>query len=181
MEVITLNFWNLFGLQKTAPWFRLKKYIIKKSSRLSLLNDFSSLKSKEFNLKDIEVDVDSEEQHWFKRAHVGEYLGLVYIHRSTAKLGDEDQKSRAFLQAEGGCRSLTALREDAQGHDISVSLTGILYVIVNSRKDKGKEIQEQHQQAIQERDNRLSSMRTLHCRYNEMFIRHSYKDAKIDP
>ena len=93
----------------TAPWFRLKKYIIKKSSRLSLLNDFSSLKSKEFNLKDIEVDVDSEEQHWFKRAHVGEYLGLVYIHRSTAKLGDEDQKSRAFLQAEGGCRSLTAL------------------------------------------------------------------------
>ena len=145
------------------------------------MNDSSSLKSKEFNLKAIEVDVDSEEQHWFKRAHVGEYLGLVYIHRSTAKLGGEYQKTRAFLQAEGECRSLTALKEDAEGHDIFISLTGILYVTVNSRKDKDKEIQEQHQQAIQERDNRLSSMRTLHCRYNKMFIRHSYKDAKIDP
>ena len=35
----------------------------------------SNSKSEEFSLKDIEVFVDSEEQKWFKRAHVGKFLG----------------------------------------------------------------------------------------------------------
>ena len=39
------------------------------SSLLNVSN--SSSKSEDFSLKDIEVFVDSEEQHWFKRAHVG--------------------------------------------------------------------------------------------------------------
>ena len=63
-------------------------------------------------------------------------------------------------------------RKDAQDHDIFISLTGALYVTVNSRKEKGKalkkhilkdivprgfdarieEIQEKHQQAIEEKD-----------------------------
>ena len=34
------------------------------------------------------------------------------------------------------------LREDAQDHDIFISLTDTLYVIVNSRKDKGKALKE---------------------------------------
>ena len=29
-------------------------------------------------------------------------------------------------------------REDAQDHDIFISLTGALYVTINSRKEKGK-------------------------------------------
>ena len=32
-------------------------------------------------------------------------------------------------------------KEDAQDHDIFISLTGALYVVVNSRKDKGKVLQ----------------------------------------
>ena len=28
--------------------------------------------------------VDNKEQNWFKRAHVGNFLGLIHIHRSTA-------------------------------------------------------------------------------------------------
>ena len=63
-------------------------------------------------------------------------------------------------------------REDAKDHDIFISLTGALYVTVNSRKDKSKalkkhilkdivprgfdarieEIQEKHRQAIKEKD-----------------------------
>ena len=63
-------------------------------------------------------------------------------------------------------------REDAKDHDIFISLTGALYVTVNSRKDKSKalkkhilkdivprgfdarieEIQEKHQQAIEKKD-----------------------------
>ena len=40
----------------------------------SLLNvsDDAGRKPEEFSLEDIEVFVDSEEQNWFKRAHVGE-------------------------------------------------------------------------------------------------------------
>ena len=60
-------------------------------------------------------------------------------------------------------------REDAQDHDIFISLTGVLYVVVNSWEDKSKvlkdhilkdivtrgfdtkieEIQEKHRQAIE--------------------------------
>ena len=42
----------------------------------------SSSKPEKFNLKDNEVLVDSEEQNWFKRAHVGKYLGLEDIRTS---------------------------------------------------------------------------------------------------
>ena len=70
---------------------------------------------------------------------------------------------------------MTSPRKDAQDHDIFISLTGTLYVIVNPRKDKSKvlkehilkeilprgfdakieEIQERHQQAIETQQ--------LHC------------------
>ena len=61
----------------------------------------------EFNLMDIEVLVDSNEENWFKRAHVGKFLGLVNINRSTAKLADEDKKTRAFFQARRGGGGIT--------------------------------------------------------------------------
>ena len=100
------------------------------------------------------------------------FLGLVHIHRSTVKLEDEDQKTRAFLKADGRCYDATPPREDAQYHDIFISLTGALYVVVNSQKDKSmalkkhilkdivrlgfdvkiEEIQEKHRQAIEEKD-----------------------------
>ena len=106
-----------------------------------------------------------------KRAHIRRYLGIARIITSTTKLSEEDIRSRAFLQAEGGIRSMNPPREDTQDHDIFISLTGTLYVIVNSRKDKGKafkehilkdivsrgfdarieEIQEKHRQAIEEK------------------------------
>ena len=41
------------------------------SSLMSVSNDNS--KPEEFGLKDIEVLVDSEEQNWFKQAHVGKF------------------------------------------------------------------------------------------------------------
>ena len=76
------------------------------------------------------------------------------------------------MQTEGGIRSNDLPKEDTQDHDIFISLTGALYFVVNSQKDKGKalnkhilqdiaphgfdarieEIQEKHQQAIEEKD-----------------------------
>ena len=85
-------------------------------------------------------------------------------------------KAQVFLQAEGGDPQDGLPGEDAQDHDIFISLTGTLYVIVNSRKEKGKalkehilkdivprgfdarieEIQGKHQQAIEEKDAALA-------------------------
>ena len=46
------------------------------------------------------------------------------------------------MQAEGRCHNVTSPREDAQDHDIFISLSGTLYVIVNCRKDKDKALKE---------------------------------------
>ena len=140
------------------------------SSVLNVSN--ANRKSEEFSISDIEVLVDSKEQNWFKRAHIGKFLGTSRIITSTAKLSEEDIRSQTFLQAKGGIHSKDSPREDAQDHDIFISLTNALYVTVNSRKVKGKalkkhilkdivprgfdarieETQEKHQQVIKEKD-----------------------------
>ena len=100
------------------------------SSLLNVSN--ATKKSEESSLNDIDVLVDGKEQNWFKQVHLGKFLGIVNIRRYTAKLVDEDQKIRAFLQAEGGVHIMNPPREDAQDYDIFISLTGTLYVVVNS-------------------------------------------------
>ena len=55
------------------------------SSLLNVSNDASG-RPEEFSLKDIEVFVDSEEQNWFKRAHMGKFLGIENIRTSLNEL-----------------------------------------------------------------------------------------------
>ena len=151
----------------------------------------ASNKPEEFNLKDIEVLADNKEQNWFKRADVGKFLGIVNIRRLMAKLVNEDPKIRAFLQAERGVCIMKPSREDAQNYDIFISLTGALYVIVNSQKDKGKalkkhilkdivprgfdatieEIQEKHQQAITGRDNQIKTLEFRNEEHQQKILR----------
>ena len=50
------------------------------SSVLNISNAKSKLE--EFRIKDIEMLVDSEEQNWFKSAHVGKLVGLEDIRTS---------------------------------------------------------------------------------------------------
>ena len=50
---------------------------------------------KQFNLDDIEKLVDVNGACWFKRAHVGNFLGITnWIYSSTKKLSEEDKKER---------------------------------------------------------------------------------------
>ena len=64
---------------------------------LELLNvSYDSNGSEQFSLKDIEVIIDSEEQKWFKRAHVRIFLGLENIRTS---LNDLD-KSKILTRQE---------------------------------------------------------------------------------
>ena len=46
------------------------------------------------------------------------------------------KKLSSFCRLKGGVIVISP-KEDAQDHDTFISLTGTLYVIVNSRKDKG--------------------------------------------
>ena len=161
--------------------------MIKMSFLLNVSNGRS--KSEQFSIKDIEMLVDSEKQNWFKQAHVGKSFQIVNIHRSTAKLAEKDQKTRAFLQAEGWCHIMTSTREDPQRHDIFISLPGALCVIVNSQKDKSKalkkhilkdiiprgfyarteEIQGKHQQAITGRDNQIKALEFRNEEHQQKF------------
>ena len=89
--------------------------IIKISYVLNVSHSIS--KREEFSFKDIEVLVDSEEQNWSKRTHIGQYLGIACIITSTATLSEEDIRSRAFIQAEVGIHSMDPIpREDTQYH-----------------------------------------------------------------
>ena len=92
---------------------RMQFFFLTQIKMSSLLNVSNGSKSKEFNLKDIKVFVDNKEQNWFKRAHIAQYLGIACIITSTTKLAEEDIRSRAFLQAEGGICSMDPPREDA--------------------------------------------------------------------
>ena len=79
----------------------------------SLLNASNgSSKPEEFSLNDIEVVADNKEQNWFKRAHIGQYLGITCVITLTSKLSEEDKRSRAFLQAKREIRSMSPPRED---------------------------------------------------------------------
>ena len=79
------------------------------SSLLNVSNDVSC-KPEEFSLNDIEV-IDNKEQDWFKRVHMGKFLGIVNIHRSTTKLEDEARKTRVFLHAERGIHIMNPLEK----------------------------------------------------------------------
>ena len=63
-------------------FFDPKRITNKMSSSLLNISNGSS-KPEEFSPNDIEVLVDNKEQNWFKRAHIGQYLGIVRIITST--------------------------------------------------------------------------------------------------
>ena len=61
----------------------------------------ASSNHEKFNIKDIEVVVDKKGHNWFKRAHIGGYLGIARIITSIDKQSEEDIRSWAFLQDDG--------------------------------------------------------------------------------
>ena len=78
----------------------------------SLLNVCVSSESEEFSLKYIEVLVDSRDQNWFKRVHVGKFLGIENIRTSVNDLEKCEMLTR---------QELVAVRRPAL--DLSISKT----------------------------------------------------------
>ena len=133
----------------------------------------SGSKPEKFSLKDIEVFVDSEEQNWFKRAQMGKFLGIEDIRTSLNGLAKCEILTRQeLIPIRHGSPSWPGPKGQKNKTNKFLSFFGVIYVIVNSKKDKGKvlkehilkdivprgfdirieEIQEKHQQAIIEKD-----------------------------
>ena len=130
-------------------------------------------KPEEFSIKDIEMLVDSEEQNWFKRAHVGKLLGLENIQTSLHDLDKcEILTSQVLAPIRLGTSPWPGPKDQQNKTDKFLSAFGVMYVIISSKTDKGKtlkdhilkdivprgfdarieEIQENHRQAMEEKD-----------------------------
>ena len=111
------------------------------SSLLNVSNDSS--KPEEFNLNDIEVLVDSEGENWLKRAHVGKFLGLAKILMSVKGLDAQEMPQRDDIKViVSNPYPLPGPKDHQNKTDKFLSFFGVMYVIVNSKKDKGKALKE---------------------------------------
>ena len=148
-----------------------KELQIKMSSLFNVSN--ANSKPKEFSLKGTEVFVDSEEQNWFKRAHVGKLLGIENIRTSLNGLEKCQMLTRRELVPTRRSTASWSVPKDQQNKmDKFLSFFVVMYFIANSKKDKGKglkdhilnnivprgldarieQIQEKHRQVIEEKD-----------------------------
>ena len=111
------------------------------SSLLNVSNDSS--RPRKFRFKGIEVFVDSREQNWFKRAHVGKYLGIEHIRTSLNDLEKHEIITRQELvPTRHRTLSWSEAKDQWSKTDKFLSVFENMYVIVNSRKDKVKALKE---------------------------------------
>ena len=103
------------------------------SSSLKVSN--VSNKPEEFILKDIEVLVDSEEQNWFKRAHLGKFLGLKHIDTLVEGLDKCEMPARNDIKAATyGVGGWPGPKDHQSKTDKFLSAFAVIYVIVKSSK-----------------------------------------------
>ena len=136
-----------------------------------------SNKSKKSSLKDIEVLVDSEEQNWFKWTYVGKFLSLKHIDTLMEGLKKCEMSARNDIKtAPYGTEGWPGPKYHKNKTDKCLSVFGVMYAIIKSKKPKGKafkkhilkdivsrrfdarieEIQEKHQRAIEDKDAALA-------------------------
>ena len=87
--------------------------------------------------------VDSEEQNWLKQANVGKFLGLEDIRTSLNDLENCEILTRQELvPTQRSTLGWSGPKDQQNKTDKFLLVYGVMYVIVNSRKDKGKAIKE---------------------------------------
>ena len=88
---------------------------------------------------EIETIVDIDRNLWFKRAHVGKYLGIKDIKHNYSDFPSHYTRLRSSIGALNECKMSTknAIKsgsKDQQKKDIFLSRRGVLYVINKCRK-----------------------------------------------
>ena len=160
------------------------------SSVLNVSN--GSSKPEEFSLIGTEVLVDSEEQNWFKEAHVEKYLGLSQTEKSLVGLDKCEIRARNEFNLTHTTTTGSPGPKDHQNKtDKFLSVFGVMYVIIKSQKDKGKafkkhilkdivprgldarieEIQGEHQQAITLCDNQIKALEFTNEKHQQKILR----------
>ena len=122
----------------------------------------------------IEALLDEENQPWFKRAHVGKFLELYDIESSLRHLDECEERARStFNPLPCSTRCWSGPKNQQNKTDKFLSVYGVMHVVVNSRKSKGKELkdwilrdvipqgvnklmEEEHQKAIDEKDMQIA-------------------------
>ena len=102
----------------------------------SALVSFNNLSNK------IEILQDEEDQPFFKRAHLGSYVGLKCIHTSTRILPCKDKRARSGFPT---CQPLPGWVGDKNSQnktDIFLSLTATLRVVMRCDKDEAIPVRE---------------------------------------
>ena len=121
----------------------------------------------------IQMPVNSEEQNWFKRAHVRKCLGLKHIDMPVEGPDKCEMLTRNDIKAiPHGTEDWSGPKDYQNKTGKFLSVFGVMYVIIKSQKDKGKalkkhilkdivprqfdakieEIQGKHQLVIEEKD-----------------------------
>ena len=91
----------------------------------------------------IEVLTDGENQPWFKRAHVGKFLELQKILMSVKGLDECEMKTRDTVNPKVNNAYRWSGPKDQQNKtDVFLSVYGVVYAIMKSRKRKGIELRE---------------------------------------
>ena len=169
-------------------WPRRAWNLIKMSSVLNV--SCGSSKSEEFNLNNIEVLVDSEEENWFKQVHIGKFLGLKHNDASVGGLDKCEMPNRNDINTTPhGTRGWPGPKDQQNKTDKLLSVFEIIYVIIKSQKDKGKalkhilkdivprglearieEIQGKHQQVITDLDNQTKALEHTNQKYQQKIL-----------
>ena len=119
----------------------------------------------------IEILFDTRNQPWFKQVHVGEYIAIANMRDATSKIDPEDKKSRAEITVARTDGSYTHPKH-AKLHDDFLSVNGVTTVLLNSRKQRARQVAawhiseiiprgfnariEEHQLAIEDKDAQLA-------------------------
>ena len=123
--------------------FDQKELQITMSSPLLNVSNDADGRPAEFGLKDIDVFVVSEEPNWLKQTHVGKFLGLEDNRTSLNDLEKCEILTRQELVPTRRSTLGWSGNKDQQNKtDKFLLVYGVMYVIVNSRKDKGKALKE---------------------------------------
>ena len=90
----------------------------------------------------IEVLFDGQNQPWFKRAHVGKFLALSQIEKSLSGLERESKPRSAFEPTCSSTMGWSGPKSEQNKTDVFLSVYGVIYAVVKSRKSKGRELRE---------------------------------------
>ena len=83
--------------------------------------------------------LDEQNQPWFKGAHVRKFLDIKHIVTSLESIDKREQHARSELKM--GSLARTSYPK-GQNTNSFLSAYGVMHVVVNSRKSKGKELKD---------------------------------------